>query len=68
MAQFTQLKFSFRPFLLAWVVSTLDSAINWINHYPADKYLGNQLRYPADNIIHFLNNWGQMFPVTNLQS
>ena len=69
MAQFIQLiKFSLRPFLLAWVVSTLDGAINWINHYPADKYLGNQLRYPADNIIHFLNNWGQMFPVTSLQS
>ena len=51
MAQFIQLiKF------LAWVVSTLDSAIDWINHYPADKYLGNQLRHTADNIIHFLNN------------
>ena len=57
MAQFIQvIKFSLRPFLLAWVVSTLDSVISWINHYP------------ADNIIHFLNNWGHMFRVTSLQS
>ena len=34
---------------LAPVVQTLDSAIHWINHYPADKYYGNQLRYPADS-------------------
>ena len=33
---------------LAPVVQTLDSAIHRINHYPADKYLGNQLRYPLD--------------------
>ena len=33
---------------LALVVQTLDSAIQWINHYPADKYQGNQLRYPLD--------------------
>ena len=31
------------------VVQTLDSAIHWINHYPADKYYGNQLRYPLDS-------------------
>ena len=30
------------------VVQTLDSAIHRINHYPADKYYGNQLRYPLD--------------------
>ena len=30
------------------VVQTLDSAIYRINHYPVDKYLGNQLRYPVD--------------------
>ena len=24
------------------VVQMLDSAIQWVNHYPADKYLGNQ--------------------------
>ena len=30
---------------LAPVVQTLDSAINRINHYPADIYQGNQLRY-----------------------
>ena len=32
----------------AAVVQTLDSAIYRINHYPVDKYLGNQLRYPLD--------------------
>ena len=28
----------------------VDSAIQWINHYPADtrKYQGNQLHYPVD--------------------
>ena len=31
------------------VVQTLDSAIHRINHYPADKYYGNQLRYPLGN-------------------
>ena len=30
------------------VVQTLDSTIHWINHYPADKHYGNQLRYPRD--------------------
>ena len=25
--------------LLALVVQKMDSAINWINHYPADKYV-----------------------------
>ena len=34
---------------LAQVVQTLDSAIHRINHYPADKYYGNQLRYPLDS-------------------
>ena len=33
---------------LAPVVQTLDSATQRINHYPADKYYGNQLRYPLD--------------------
>ena len=32
---------------LAPVVKKMDSAIHWINHYPSDKYQGNQLRYPA---------------------
>ena len=27
---------------LAPVVQTLDSAVLWINHYPADKHYGNQ--------------------------
>ena len=31
------------------VVQTLDSAIHRINHYSADKYYGNQLRYPLGN-------------------
>ena len=31
------------------VVQTLDSAIHRINHYPADKYYGNQFRYPLDS-------------------
>ena len=35
--------------LLAPVVQTLDSAIQRINHYPADKYEGNQLRSPLDS-------------------
>ena len=34
---------------LAPVVQTLDRAIHRINHYPADKYYGNQLRYPLDS-------------------
>ena len=31
------------------VVQTLDSATHRINHYPADNYYGNQLRYPLDS-------------------
>ena len=31
------------------VVQTLDSAIHRINRYPADKYYGNQLRYPLES-------------------
>ena len=30
------------------VVQTLDSTIHRKNHYPADKYYGNQLRYQMD--------------------
>ena len=30
------------------VVQKTDSAIHRINHYPADKYLENLLRYPLD--------------------
>ena len=33
------------------VIQTLDSAIHRINPYPADKYLGNQLRYPVDRFL-----------------
>ena len=39
------------PVVLALVVQTLDTAIHRINHYPADKYLGNQLRYPLDRVL-----------------
>ena len=35
--------------LQAPVIQTLDSSIYRINHYPADKYYGNQLRYPLDS-------------------
>ena len=38
-----------RNLMLAPVAQTLDSAIHRINHYPADKYYGNQLRYPLDS-------------------
>ena len=34
--------------LQAPVVQKMDSAIHRINHYPAVKYLGNQLRYSLD--------------------
>ena len=33
----------------AQVVQKLDSAIHRINHYPVDKYYGNQLRYPLNS-------------------
>ena len=43
----------------ARVVQTLDSAILWINHYPAHKYFGETYCailwiqiYPADSVIH----------------
>ena len=43
---------------LAPVVQTLDSAIHRVNHYPADKYYGNQLRYPLDGDL----SGGQRYP------
>ena len=42
------LTFNHQLFILAPVVQKLDSATHRINHYPADKYYGNQLRYPLD--------------------
>ena len=62
--------------LQAPVVQMLDSAIHRINHYPADKYLGNQshyplykdLQYPQDSAIHLLNNWGQTFNTSQISS
>ena len=32
------------------VVQTLDSAIHWINNYPAEKYEGDHLRYPLVHV------------------
>ena len=32
------------------VVQTLDSAIHWIKHYPAEKYEGDHLRYPLVHV------------------
>ena len=43
---------------LAPVIQTLDSAIHRINHYPAAKYYGNQLRYPLDSDL----SGGQRYP------
>ena len=41
--------YSFTQILQALVVDqTLDRAIHRINHYPVDKYLRKQLRYPLD--------------------
>ena len=40
------------------VVQTLGSAIHRINHYPVDKYYGNQLRYPVDSDL----SGGQRYP------
>ena len=33
------------------VVQMLDCAIHRINHYPADKYYGNQLRYSVNRVL-----------------
>ena len=43
--------------LTAPVVQTSDSAIHQIIRYTVDKYLGNQLCYSVDSIIHLSNNW-----------
>ena len=43
---------------IAPVVQTLDSSIHRLNHYPAGKYLGNQLRYPLDRFL----SGGQRYP------
>ena len=42
----------------AQVVQKLDSAIHWINHYPVNKYQGNQLHYPLDRDL----SAGQRYP------
>ena len=60
----------------ASVVLMLDSAFDWINRHPADKYYGNKLcyplclyrywkSYPVDITIHRLNNCGQKFRAYN---
>ena len=44
----------FQSFLLHHLapgVQTLDSAIDWINHSPVDKYLGKQLHYSLDRFL-----------------
>ena len=33
------------------VVRTMDSTIHRKNYYPADKYYGNQLRYPLESAL-----------------
>ena len=46
-----------------------DCAIHRINDYLADKYLGNQLRYPlywieiypVNSVVHLSNNWGHVY-------
>ena len=47
----------------ATVVQTLDSTMHWINHYPADKYWENQVRYPVDKD---LSTYEQLGPGANL--
>ena len=46
------------PAVQATDVQMLDSAIHQINHYPADKYYGNQLRYLLDSDL----SGGQRYP------
>ena len=47
------------------VVEKIDSAIHWINRYPADNALttypldSNKI-YLVDSAIQILNNWGQL--------
>ena len=38
-----------RTYDQAAVVQKLDSAIPWINRYPADKYYEDQFCYPLDS-------------------
>ena len=52
---------------VAEIVQKLDSALHRINHYPAEKYYGNQfairwiVMYPVDGTIQRLNYRGQDF-------
>ena len=46
-------RFQYLQTMQAPVIQTLDSTIYRINHYPADKCLGNQLRYPLDRDLSF---------------
>ena len=48
---------------LARVVQTLDSAIQRINHGETNCAIQWIEIYPADSVIHLLNNWGLMFVV-----
>ena len=44
--------------ILATVVQTLDSAIQWINHYPLDYSIGFASVYPLDSDL----SGGQRYP------
>ena len=50
---------------MALVVPQVDSAIHWINHYPADSmvFLLTLIRwiaiYTVDSLTQTSNNWGQ---------
>ena len=39
----------------------MDSAIQWINHYPLNISIGFASVYPVDSAIHRLKNWGLIF-------
>ena len=44
----------------ASVVQTLDSAMQRINHYPADNLIGLSNTYPLDSAIQSLHNQDQI--------
>ena len=41
-----------RFLVLAPVVQTLDSAIHWINHYPADSVIDFRNTYPLNSDLY----------------
>ena len=42
------------------VVQTMDSAIHWISDSETNCNIQWIVIYPVDNVIHRLNNWGQV--------